>query len=266
MHSQHIQKLNSLSAHIKQISQSSNVADHIELCLQTLLHLHKGKCHDQQFISASHLPLLYRYLTTLPKFTTPQPKHQLQYDAVKGLVKFLAGSEEPEILTSFLRSQFACLKNREKLSWRFIFDHVDDLKSSNNKHYSIQMKKLLEKFSNGNPVEYFLRTYPEVLDGKIINHKIMKDLMSLCNHILKLRRERRSNGHLLNFRRSIIACLVTTHTKKQLRKAGWEIDNKAYQSCKRKREDDDMFLNVDPDMTSGRKAISDELKTEIVKL
>ena len=111
-----------------------------------------------------------------------------------------------------------------------------------------------------------LEQFPKELDADFTNHKIMKDLMSLCNHILKLRKEKRSNVHLLNFRRSIIACLVTTHTKKQLRKAGWEIDNKAYRSCKRKREDEDMFLNVDPDMTSGRKAISDELKTEIVKL
>ena len=90
--------------------------------------------------------------------------------------------------------------------------------------------------------------------------------MCLCNHILKLRRQRRSNAHLLNFRRSIIACLVSTHTKRQLREAGWEVDRKLYKSCKRKREDEDEFLKVDPESASGRKEISNELKTEIVKL
>ena len=118
--------------------------------------MHRGKSQDKQFISASHLPLLYRYLTSLPAFTTPQPKHQSQYDAVKGLVKKIAGSDESEILSSFLRCHFACLKQRQ-ISWSFVFDNADELKSTNNKFYNRLMKKLLEKFTDGKPIEYLLK-------------------------------------------------------------------------------------------------------------
>ena len=75
------------------------------------------------------------YLTSLPTFTTPKPRLQSQYDAVKGLVIKLAGSDEPEIVSSFLRSQFDCL-NQRKINWSFIFDHADELKSTSNTFYS----------------------------------------------------------------------------------------------------------------------------------
>ena len=72
--------------------------------------------------------------------------------------------------------------------------------------------------------------------------------------------------HILNFRRSILSCFVSTFEIKQLRKAGWRISTTLWERCKRKRESDETFLDVDPVTKSGRKAVDASLKQEIEKL
>ena len=44
------------------------------------------------------------------------------------------------------------------------------------------------------------------------------------------------------------------------------IGQKALNELQTEKRDEEEFLKVDPESASGRKAISDELKTEIVKL
>ena len=85
----------------------------------------------------------------------------------------------------------------------------------------------------------------------------------LCNHVAELRHQSRSNEHLLNFRRSMLSCVVTTFSKNQLSKAGQKLDKRLYKNCKRKRENQEEFLEIDPRTKKGRKPIAKELKEEI---
>ena len=85
----------------------------------------------------------------------------------------------------------------------------------------------------------------------------------LCNHVADRRNQRSSNDHLLNFRRSMLSCVVPTFSKKQLRKAGWKLEKKLYKKCKRKREKEEDFFDIDPTTKAGRKPIAKELKEEI---
>ena len=64
----------------------------------------------------------------------------------------------------------------------------------------------------------------------------------------------------------MLTCLVTSYSKKQLREAGWKVNKKLYYSCKRKRDDDEQFLDVDPETKAGRKPIDQKLKEEIEQL
>ena len=112
IHSQHTQKLGSLSALIRKISQSERVEDHIEIMCESLQRMHSSKPKAENFLSAAHLKLFFEYLIPIPKFVKPSPKYDEQYKAVIELVEKLVGDDEPEIVSRFLRSQFLCLRER----------------------------------------------------------------------------------------------------------------------------------------------------------
>ena len=211
---------------IRKISKSETVDDHIEIVAESLNSIHKGKPKAEQFLSAAHLSLFYKYLTPVPKFEKLLPMYQEQYDAVKGFVKHLAGCNYPKTLSCFLRSQFPCLASRE-ISWNTIFAYVDTLANSTESlTYKYEMKKLIDKFTNGQAIEFFMKMYPEVAEIDILDHQILQDLKVLCNHIANLGKKKSSNYHLQNFRRSVLACFVSTHQKTQLQRAGWNIEQK----------------------------------------
>ena len=90
--------------------------------------------------------------------------------------------------------------------------------------------------------------------------------MKLCNHIVDVRNKRESNEHILNFRRSIVSCFVSSFEMTDLRKAGWKVTKPLWERCKRKREDDEDFLAVDPRTKAGRKGIDQRLKKEIERM
>ena len=107
---------------------------------------------------------------------------------------------------------------------------------------------------------------PEIIDKHFLNLQVMIDLKILCNHVVSLRSQKKSNLHILNFRRSVISCLVSSFNFNQLRKSGQKFDKKLFKSCKRKRDDGEEFLNLDPSSNAGRKAIGEDLKEEIERL
>ena len=61
----------------------------------------------------------------------------------------------------------------------------------------------------------------------------------------------------------MLSCVLTAFSKKQLSKAGYKLDKKLYKNCKRKRENQEEFLEIDPKTKRGRKPIAKELKEEI---
>ena len=128
------------------------------------------------------------------------------------------------------------------------------------------MKKLIERITGDNEVQFLKTNYPETFNIDNLSSPVMEDMKRLCNQILDLKTEKRSNLHILNFRRSILSCFVSTFEIKQLRKAGWRISTTLWERCKRKRESDETFLDVDPVTKSGRKAVDASLKQEIEKL
>ena len=211
----------SLTAMIKKISQSEEVEDHIAVTCEALDKMHQFKPKAQQFLSAAHLGLLFEFLSPLPKFDKPRQIYQEHYGTVKQLVEKIVGGNEPKVIASFLKSQFQCLRTK-KISWKLFFSKVDELAEGiSSRSFSLEMKKLLDKFTNGNALEFVHRMYPESRDDEIfLNHKVLQDLKILNNHVVDLRSQHRSNEHLLNFRRSLFSCVVTTYGKKQLRKAG----------------------------------------------
>ena len=202
------------------ISQSEKVEEHIELICDCLKGIHKKKPNPQWFLSGAHLKLFYKHLRPLNKFVKLLPMYKDQYEAVKEFVHKIAGGEEPQIVSSFLRSLFPSLRAR-KLSWSLIFEEVDQLAievSSTSSSYL--MKKLLDRFTNGKAIEFFCNMYAEVAETQILNHEVSQDLKKLCNHVVELRKQRKSNEHLLNFRRNVVSCFVPTFNLKQLVKAG----------------------------------------------
>ena len=83
------------------------------------------------------------------------------------------------------------------------------------------MKKLLNKFTNDHAVDFFNKMYQsELIDEHFLSHKVMIDLKTLCNHVADLRRLKKSNAHILNFRRNVISCLVSSFDIHQLRSTG----------------------------------------------
>lgn len=255
-----------LNALVSKISGSDDVEDHIAVACESLKRIHKDKPKERQFLSGAHLQLIFEHLLPLPEFQKPLPRYKKHYESVKELVKKIAGDDNPETMISFLTSQFPTLSNRE-ISWSSIFAQVEHLASNvSSRTYSFEMKKLLDKFTNDEAAAFFYKMYPEVVGKEILNHPVLLDLKKLCNHIAGLRRRKESNEHLLNFRRSIISCLVSSFNTKQLRKAGWEVAKKIYKSCKRKRDEMEEFLDIDPTTKAGRKPIAKELKDEIEKL
>ena len=225
-----------------------------------------NKPKAEQFLSGSHIPVILKHLNPLPKFEKPVSRNQKQYDAVKEVVKKVAGSDEPKILGKFLRSQFQSLHPR-KPTWKFIFEQVEKLTSQVScRSYTFEIKRFLNKFTDGRAVDFIQNQYPGSKDTDMLRHKVMQDLKLLCNHIRDLRHRKKSNEHLLNFRRSVLSCLVTSFSPKQLRKDGWEVSNKLYERCKRKRENDVEFFEVDPMTKAGRKPIDQGLKDEIGQL
>jgi len=128
------------------------------------------------------------------------------------------------------------------------------------------MKKLIERFVGDNEDQFLKTNYPELFNFDKLSSPAMQDMKRLCNQILDLKTEKRSNLHILNFRRSILSCFVSTFEINQLRKAGWRISTVLWERCKRKRENDETFLDVDPVTKSGRKAVDASLKQEIEKL
>lgn len=262
---QHGQKLGSLCELIRKISQSEMVEDHIKLMCESLAKIQMTNPNAEQFLSGSHIPVLFEYLKPLPKFVKLVPRYQSHYDAAEEVVKKVAGSDEPKILKKFLKAQFKFLFPRA--SWKQIFEQIGELKSQvSSRSYTFEMKKLLNKFTHGHAVDFIENKYPKLKDTDILSSKVMQDLKLLCNHIEALWRQKKSNDHLLNFRRSIISCLVTSFSTTQLAEDGWKVNKNLYKRCKRKREDDVKFLDIDPETKAGRKPIDKKLQDEIGQL
>ena len=73
----------SLSALISKISNSEEVEDHIQIMSESLEKKHLGKQKPNQFLSTAHLKQFSNYLTPISQFSTPLPKHNEHYEAVK---------------------------------------------------------------------------------------------------------------------------------------------------------------------------------------
>ena len=220
-HGQHMQRTSCLEALIKKIAQSDAVEDHIELTSMCLVSIHKQKPMPASFLTARHLPLYFQHLRDLPAFTEPIQKYKDHYTAAKQLVIKIAGSEDAKILSIFLKSIFP---RALKYSWKTIFEDVDKLKSRPSlKRYGYSLQKLFHKFTGGSMEEFFLTNFPKVCKKSELLRPLAQDLMKLCNHIVDVRNKRESNEHILNFRRSIVSCFVSSFEMTDLRKAGWKV-------------------------------------------
>ena len=248
---------------IKKIAQSDAIEDHIELTSMCLVSIHKQKPKAASFLTARHLPLYFQHLRALPAFTEPIQLYKDHYAAVKQLVVKIAGAEDGKTLSTFLKSIFPrALRN----SWKTIFDDVDILKSRPSfKRYGHQLLKLIRKFTGGN-MEEFVKNFPKLFTKSELSRPSAQDLMKLCNNIVDLRNRNESNEHILNFRRSVVSCFVSSFEIKDMRKAGWRLNKPLWERCKRKRQDDEAFLVVDPCTKAGRKGINQSLKREIERL
>ena len=207
-HGQHMQRTSCLEALIKKIAQSDAVEDHIELTSMCLVSIHKQKPMPASFLTARHLPLYFEHLSALPAFTEPKQSHKDHYAAVKQLVVKIAGAEDGKTLSTFLKSIFPrALRN----SWKTIFDDVDILKSGPSfKRYGHQLLKLIRKFTGENMEDYFVNNFPNVFTKCELSRPSAQDLMKLCNNIVDLRNRNESSEHILNFRRSVVSCFVSS--------------------------------------------------------
>ena len=175
----------------------------------------------------------------------------------------ICGANDPKTLSKFLRSIFPGAFCRK--SWKTIFEDLDKIKSEpSSRTYKSGMIKLIEKFVAGNNKNDFLaKIFPEIFKKIQGFQSVAQDLMKLCNHIMDLKSQNKSNIHLLNFRRSVISCFVLTFSISDLRKAGWRVHQRLWESCKQKRENDGLFLDIDPSTNAGRKVIDESVKKEI---
>ena len=128
-------------------------------------------------------------------------------------------------------------------SWKTIFDDVDILKSGPCfKRYGHQLLKLIRKFTGENMEEYFVKNFPKVFTKSELSRPSAQDLMKLCNNIVDLRNRNESNEHILNFRRSVVSCFVSSFEIKDMRKAGWKLNKPPWERYNRKRQDDEAFF------------------------
>ena len=243
---------------------SEVVEDHIELTSFCLDSFHKQEPKGHSYLAPRHLPLYFQYLQELPAFTKPMKVHNDHYSAVKQLVVKIAGAGDLKTLSAFLKSLFP---RALRISWKSIFNEVDILKCQpSTKQYGNGLLKLFRKFTGGNIEEFFETHFPEVLPKSERLSQATQDLKKLCNNIVDLRNKSESNEHILNFRRSVISCFVSSFEVKDMQKAGWRINKVLWERCKRKREEDEAFLDVDPCTKRGRKPIGQSLKKEIERL
>ena len=196
LHSQHLKKLDVLNQLIRKISGTNDIEDHIEVICESLEGIHKDKPKHQQFLSGAHLHFFFEHLIQLPKFKKPLLKFKTHYEAVNELVKKIAGTNELETITYFLKTQFPSLRAKD-ISWSSIFVQVEHLASNiSSRSYSYEMKKLLDKFTNDKALDFFQKMYPEVADEEIFKPPVLLDLKTLCNHVADLRRHKKSTEHL----------------------------------------------------------------------
>ena len=87
--------------------------DHIRVICESLIGTHKSKSNGQKFLSSgNHIQMFLKHLGALPKFTHPLQKHKSYYVAVKELVKKVAGDDDPETVSGFLKSQFQSVSTK----------------------------------------------------------------------------------------------------------------------------------------------------------
>ena len=106
IHSQHTQKIDCLSAMIRKITRSDDVGDQIEVAFESLERSHIGKSKDGQFLSGADLQSVFEYLVPLPKFKSPLAKYKRYYEAVKELIKKIAGDDDPARLKIYCNLNF----------------------------------------------------------------------------------------------------------------------------------------------------------------
>ena len=222
--------------------------------------MHKREPKENQFLSIGDLRLFKDHLIPLKKFSTPKPEFEDQYDAIKILAHKLAGSTDPETVGRFLRSQFPQLND---ITWNSIFDQSTVLAPSpQGEDFYEKMSIVLKKFAGDDIVE-FLTSKFEVFS---LSCPVFQDLMSICNHIIELRRRQESNEHLGNFRKCILSCLTRSFKLAELINAGWDLTFNIWKASQRNRDDEKSFYDVDPCSKAGNKPISEALAKEIGQL
>ena len=150
---------------IMKISQSDRVEDHIQIMCESLEIMHFSKPKADKFLSASHLRLFLAHLNPIPKFVKPSQKYDEQYKVVEELVEKFVGDDEPEVVSRFLRSLFSC--HRERVTSNSIFAKVKYLADKiSSRLFNFGMKKLVDKFTKGESVEFFQKMYSELRDDE----------------------------------------------------------------------------------------------------
>ena len=221
-HGQHLRRISSLAALIKKVSQSDAAEDHIELTSMCLVSIHKQKPKAAAFLTGRHLPLYFQHLRALPPFTEPLQAYKHHYTAAKQLVVKIAGAEDAKTLSTFLKSIFP---RALRTSWKTIFDDVEKLKSQPSfKRYGNGLQKLITKMTGENKEEFFVKNFPELFQKSELSCPSAEDLKKLCNNIVDLRNSKESTEHILNFRRSVISCFVSSFQIQDLQKAGWKLN------------------------------------------
>ena len=260
IHSQHSTKIKTLDILLTKLTGSNRLEDHIILIADRLKHIHKMNPAKARFLSLNHLGLFADYLIPLTKFTTPKPEFQAQYDTIKVLAEKLAGTNDPETICRFLRTQFPQL-----ITWDTVFEQTEVLEASPERpDFPEKMKALLKKFAGDSLIEFLLTNF-EVF-ASTLSSPLLQDLMSINNHIVSLRRRKESNEHLKNFRKCILSCLTRPFNFSELIEAGWDISFWFWKACEENRDDEKSFYDFDPASNAGKKRISEALANEIGQL
>lgn len=260
IHSQHAIKIKALDILITKLAGSNILEDQIILISDRLKVIHKKNPKEARFLNLHHLRLLESYLIPLPKFKKPKAEFQDQYDSIKIVAKKLAGTDDPETICCFLRSQFPQL-----ISWNSIFEHTDALEACPQRaDFPIKMKALLQKFSGDGTVDFLIANFK--VSTSTLSSQFLQDLMAINNHISALRRQKESNEHLKNFKKCIVSCLTRSFSFRKVVEAGWDVTFWFWKACERNRNDETSFYDIDPASNAGRKPITEALANEIGQL
>ena len=78
---------------------------------------------------------------------------------------------------------YMCFKSKMFNQLNLIFAKVEQLADKvSSRSFNFEMKKLLDKFTKGKAVEFFLKMYPELRDNEyFLNHDVLENLKTLCN-------------------------------------------------------------------------------------